>query len=126
MGPLSLRRSWGSSYRLCGRIRRRNAMYGRNLGEIRRFRPGRALAISMLLLYPDIFVNGAQTVRVRGQSAGSGATFRSLRSLGWRGHQGVGWRSHLGSGNLLMNALQDDQHFFHAALHSGWAKYKSL
>jgi hypothetical protein len=93
-------------------------MYGRNLGEIRRFRPGRALAISMLLLYPDIFVNGAQTVRVRGQTAWRRAAFRRLDGLGGCGHQSVGWRSHLGSRNLLMNALQDDQHFFHTALHS--------
>jgi hypothetical protein len=40
-------------------------MYRGNLSEIRRFRPGRAFTISMLLLYPYIFVNSAQTVRVR-------------------------------------------------------------
>ena len=51
-------------------------MYGGDLGEIRRFRPGRAFTISMLLLNPHILVNGSQTVSIGGQSAGRGAATR--------------------------------------------------
>ncbi len=93
-------------------------MDGWNPGEIGRLGPRRPFAVGMLLLYADLLINGAKTVRVGGKRARLGSALRCLAGgLSRRGKNVVGRRGDFGARNLLMNALQHDQDFFHSALH---------
>ncbi len=91
------------------------------------FVPGGPLAVGVLLIYSRLLVNGAQTVGIGNQSARllgrAGTACRnawrrlggsSSGSLGGSRQNRIARRRYFPARNLLMDALQHDQDFFHS------------